>query len=162
MAEAVSIKLEGMDELVAIFKGINIDIVKDAELHTALEFDNTVRDNIQKEIYDKPESRTYVRSGSAKRGSVIESFNGGTRIRWDSTISPRSVIGVTGGLTKTGARKKSKRRQRGSDENYTPMLNRNSKISKLDTKFFDNSVEKAQEIGDKQLENSLHKFLPQR
>lgn len=160
MAESISIKLEGMDELIAIFNGMNIDIVKDAEVHTALEFDNTARENIQKEIYDKPQSPTYVRTGDARRGSIIEGFNGGTRVRWDSTIAPNSVIGAR--LTKTGARERSKKRQRSSNENHTPMLNKNSKFPKLNTGFFDNALDKAQGIGDTELEKSLHKFLPQR
>ena len=109
-------------------------VLEEAVFDTAAFMDMTAAEKLQEKVYDKPESPVYRRTGSANKGRLIT--GGGLK---------RKVIFSS----KLG----------GAQREYTKFLNRNKRIKKLNTGFFDDSVDETKEFAGKQTKKILHKRL---
>lgn len=87
--------------------------VDDALYLTSLESGNIFASSIQKDVYNanKPVP-TYRRTGAALRGREVKKISDGYKLVGNSTLG-------------------------GAEKNYTPFLNKNSRIAKFNTLFFE-------------------------
>lgn len=130
----LSLDLTGFE---SALKTLNIDIddiSKQIVKSVSNEMEITAKENIDQRIYSQSPSPNYRRTGKAKKGIV--KFNKGTQGQ------------VLADSTKAGASK-----------NYTPFLNRNKKIGKLNTLFWDDAVEKTKKDAEKIAQEIIKKNL---
>lgn len=91
---------------------------------------------LQQRIYAMPPSKYYTRTGSAGRGHDVDEIEGGYQVFFSS---------VSGG----------------ADREYSPFLNKNRRVGRLNTYFFTDAVEnEIKNIGD-ELEKKLNKVINQ-
>ena len=109
--------------------------IKDATKGLAINFENQTKDLLNQRIYQQPESPNYRRTHDAIGGHLVKNAGEeGQEIVFDTRIS-------------------------GAVKNYTPFLNRNRRIKKLNTLFFDDSVKMFKKSVGKLLDKEIEVYF---
>jgi len=130
----INIDLQNLDKVLNRLNFDWDDLNKALISNISNEMEINAKQNIDQRIYAQPPSPRYIRTGKAKKG--ILKFKKGTQgqVLADTTLA-------------------------GAGKNYTPFLNKNSKITKLNTNFWDDAVEKTKQETPKIAKEILKKFL---
>lgn len=129
------IKITGTKEVIRLLS-VNIEgAVKDIVDEVAVEHEGIATENLSSRIYGQPESPNYRRTGRALGGRIIK----------EEGPDKTSVVFNS--------------RLKGARKNYTPFLNRNARIRKLNTKFWDDAVEETRQKAPKIAKEVLKKEL---
>lgn len=111
----MSMKIDGVERLSRILNVDVGDIIDKSAKEVGDDLDQDLLKAIDEKIYSQPSSVNYRRTGNAKRGRKIEDVRGGFKHTMDTKIA-------------------------GSDERYVAALNRNSRVSRFNTHFWDDVV----------------------
>lgn len=111
----ISIEIKGLDGVINAL-GIDLDRQVDNAIRAvALEMDNEALENLQDRIYSRPPSPNYVRTGAAQQGREVKKVGRGRKVIYNPQLKGKAI-------------------------NYAPMLNKNSRIPKLHTLFWEDAV----------------------
>jgi hypothetical protein len=130
----ISIDLTGFEDALKALNTNFDDISKQIVSRISNEMEITAKENIDERIYSQAPSPRYIRTGKAKKGIV--KFNKGTQ---------GQVVADS--------------RKAGASKNYTPFLNKNSKIKKLNTLFWDDAVKTTKKNAGKIAQEIIKKHL---
>lgn len=116
-SQMLQFDVEGLEGIQKILNTSLDTVINEAIFDISAFFENKATENIKTRIYDKPESKNYRRTGRALGGRKNEAIDKFSRIVRNDT------------------------RIKGAEKNYAPMLNKNPKIKKLNTRFWDDAVD---------------------
>jgi hypothetical protein len=130
-----NIELKGFDELSKKFNTFKGD---EAEYETTLALadymEQKASDNLEQRIYSQPPSPHYRRTGKAQRGRWIKERTEGHEVKFSTEIA-------------------------GADKDYTVFLNKNRRIRKLNTNFFDDALKDTQSNRQKIIDEVTPKII---
>lgn len=130
----LTIQLEGVQNVKELLGADVKKALSDAVFDIAGIIDNEATINIKDRIYGKPPSPRYRRTGSALGGRANESLGD----------MKRKVVNDT-------------RLKGRKSKNYAPMLNKNRRIKRFNTHYWDDAVETAEEKAKTIVQDKLKK-----
>lgn len=134
------VKLEGYEEAIKMLNPeIENEVLQKSVEDTAAHHDTISNELLQQRIYAQAESPNYRRTGAANRGR--------SNRKTDSKGYRRKVLNDS--------------RLGGAETNYMPYLNRNKRIKKFNTYYWDDSVISAEQFAQRIMKFHLIKLLKQ-
>jgi hypothetical protein len=117
------IEIEGLEEVKNFYYDLATEtprMLMEAINETAIYMGQKAGENLQKRIYAQPPSKYYERTGSAGRGHEVNTIKDGYEVRFSTVLG-------------------------GAETEYDVFLNKNSRVSRLHTLFFDDAYTEAEE-----------------
>lgn len=129
-----SVTIRGLDSLLSKLDPRKVEGASaDAVETLAARADNKLAENMQTRVYGRPTSPNYQRTGAARRGR--------SNVRQGRTERKITYSSKKGGASR----------------NYSPYLNRNSRIKKNNTRFWDDGVKWTKKESKNVLKESIRK-----
>jgi hypothetical protein len=128
-----NIEIESLKELEDYYGNIQKDMIRllmEGIEETAIFMEKKASEYLDQRIYAQPKSEYYIRTGSMARGGTINKDQGGYEVMFSSVLG-------------------------GADREYAKFVNMNSRVDRLNTLFFSDANDEAEE---KLLSFIEHKF----